>query len=383
MEITMNTSRWIDRLSQKAARFGRRLFQREERPLPVGLIWGLPLGLFLFASSVELAEEFILEQFWWYERLHFIFETLIFGILGPFMVFWALLYIYALLQDEHQLRRELETLNAQLEEQVHERTAALEASNFELQKANHALRQLDEIKSDFVSLVSHELRAPLTTLHGGLELALQKSETLPPDTRSILKTMYEESRRLIRLVQSILDVSRLEAGRLSLHLGPLALRPMLARSVNVLYGQRRPVQWKCDQRVPPVWADETYLEEIIRNLLRNADKYSPPDQPVEICLQQDGEHVRLEIADYGPGIPPVEQAAVFERFYRLNRREDAPPGWGLGLYFARKFADAQGIKLSLRSPWRDSAECPGTAFILHIPIASCENEEDDGTFTAD
>ena len=101
----------------------------------------------------------------------------------------------------------------ELEAKVADRTVTLQERNVELAQANHELEQLDEMKSEFVSLVSHELRAPLTTLNGGLEMAMQNADTLPEQARRILETMMYETTRLTSLVQTILDVTRLEAGK--------------------------------------------------------------------------------------------------------------------------------------------------------------------------
>ncbi|MGC8782014.1 MAG: sensor histidine kinase [Anaerolineae bacterium] len=231
------------------------------------------------------------------------------------------------------------------------------------------------LKSEFVALVSHELRAPLTALNGGLEVALQTADTLPPQARRILEAMVDESRRLTQLVQSILDVSRLEAGRLTLNLGPVAVAPLLHRAAEVIIGDRRPIRWHLPAQIPPVWADEVYYEQIIRNLLRNADKYSPAGQPVEVHVTVEEAGVRVEIVDHGPGIAPAVQAVMFERFTRGQTGENAPAGWGLGLYFARKLTEAQGGRLTVRSPAWPAPDVPGAAFAVTFPLAAEAPEE--------
>ena len=232
------------------------------------------------------------------------------------------------------------------------------------------LTRLDEMKSEFVSLVSHELRAPLTALNGGLEVALQSAESLPPTARRTLEAMMDESARLTQFVQTILDVSRLEAGRLTLNLGPVAVAPILHRSVEVVLGTRREVQWNLPAEVPPVWADEVHYEQILRNLLLNADKYSPAEKPIEIRVQVSDGNVSVEVADHGAGIPPEMQAKIFERFQRGHSGESAPPGWGLGLYFAKKLTEAQSGALTLRSPLWPDRNAPGSAFTVTMPVAA-------------
>ena len=345
--------------------------------------WLLPLTLFAIAIGLEFMEEAFLEQFAWFVETHFIIEAVFFGVMGPAAVFAILIYIRRLLGEEFQLRSDLEQLNRDLESKVIERTALLAERNAQLDSANQQLQRVDQMKSDFVSLVSHELRAPLTSLNGGLEVALQSAETLPPSARRTLQAMMNESTRLTHFVQTILDVSRLEAGRLTLNLGPVAVVPILHRSVEVLFGARRRVQWELPTEVPPVWADEIYYEQIIRNLLRNADKYSPADTPIEINVQFHAGNITVEVADHGVGIPVEVQEKIFERFERGQSGESAPPGWGLGLYFAKKLTEALGGRLTLRSPCWAERETPGSAFAVTLPVAADAPEEADLYFRSE
>jgi len=336
--------------------------------------WSLPLVLFAIVAGYESWEHIFLkgEPF---INIHLSAEIFFFGIVGPSAVFGVLAYIRRLLGEQWAARLELERLNRELESRVAERTAALEQRNAELARANAELQQLDQMKSDFVALVSHELRAPLTALNGGLELALQQADALPSAARRTLEVMARESERLTRFVQTILDLSRLEAGKLTLTLGPVASLPLLQRAVEaVLPDGRRPVRWDVPRDLPPLWADETYLEEIIRNLVRNADKYSPTGQPIHIAARAADNRIELRVIDRGPGIPAEMQSRVFERFYRGQRGESAASGWGLGLYFARKLAEAQGGQLRLRSPAHADADAPGAEFTVFLPIADSPEE---------
>ncbi len=353
------------------------LFTRlhKSRPLDLNiLLWALPLFLAATAIAFELAEHInegnLLD-------VGFIGEMIIFGLMGPMIVGFIIAWMRELVNAEKKAIEEIHILNRELEIKVAERTAALEQRNEELDKANQQLKNLDEMKSEFVSLVSHELRAPLTALNGGLEVALQDANTLPPSARHTLETMMDESARLTEFVQTILDVSRLEAGRLTLNLGPVAVAPILHRSVEVILGTRREVKWTLPSEIPPVWADEVHYEQIIRNLLLNADKYSPSKLPIEITVQTDMNSVNVEVADHGAGISLEMQDKIFERFQRGNSGESAPPGWGLGLYFAKKLTESQGGALTLRSPAWTKLDALGSAFTVAMPIAADAPEEDD------
>ncbi len=338
------------------------------------LRYGVPILLFVLATLFEFWEHWREGEALLLDRVG-VLEVLIFGLVGPIAVFLTISYLLQIMSELDNARRQTAAVNRNLEEIVAARTAALQVSNEELAQANLRLRQLDQLKSDFVALVSHELRAPLTALNGGLEVALQAADTLPPPARRILEAMVGESRRLTQLVQNILDVSRLEAGRLTLNRGPVAVAPLLHRAAEVIIGDRRPILWRLPAQIPPVWADEVYYEQIIRNLLRNADKYSPAGAPVEIHVTVEEAGVRVEIVDRGPGISPEVQAVMFERFTRGQTGENAPAGWGLGLYFARKLTEAQGGQLVARSPAWPTPDAPGASFAVTFPLAAEAPEE--------
>lgn len=340
------------------------------------LQWFVPVLLALTAIAAELLEHKF-EGEMQFDGLFF-FELITFGLFGPALVGIIIAYLRRLMLEELALRDQLQVLNRDLEARVEQRTVELEQRNRELAHANAELQQLDQLKSDFVSLVSHELRAPLTTLNGGLELALQQATSLPADTRKILETMSRESERLTHFVKTILDVSRLDAGQLRLHPGPVAVIPLLERAVEVvLANSGRPIEWQISPELPPLWADETHLEEIVRNLLRNADKYSPEGMPIIISACGEGNELCLRVGDYGPGIPPELQSHIFERFYRGLDAHSAP-GWGLGLYFAKRITESLGGKLTLISPRHKDPRHPGAEFCIRLPaVMDTQEEEND------
>lgn len=239
------------------------------------------------------------------------------------------------------------------------------------QQTELELRRLNELKSEFVALVSHELRAPLTNLSGGLETISQDVCELPPPTRRTVKLLSQEVGRLARLVESILDVSRLEAGGLPFNLGLVWLEPVLARVVSGMAWASGDctIETRLDDRLPPVWADEVYVEQALRNLLENALRYSDPNATVVIAGKADATQVEISITDSGPGISPDEQGRIFDAFYRSAKAKSDSLGYGLGLYFARKFIEAQGGSLEVLSPAQDTVTNPGTTFIISLPVA--------------
>jgi len=343
--------------------------ERNQTLRQVNLIrFALPIILFVIVSSYESWEHWILNGKLEYD-FHFTSEILFFGIIGPLAVYLVLSYVASLLKKQNDASIELEALNKSLEQKVAERTEALKTRNTELAYANAELQKLDQLKSDFVSLVSHELRGPLTTLTGGLELALQDRWQMSSEARRVLEVMAHESERLTKFVQTILDVSKLEAGKLILNYGPVAVLPLLQKVVVTLFPNgKRSIEWDAIDNILPVWADETYLEKVICNLFSNADKYSPPGKPIEVSTHLSDGFMDITITDHGPGIPAEMQNQIFKRFQRLERGDRIrTEGWGLGLYFAKYLTEAQGGQLKVQSPIYDE-EAPGAAFTLTLPI---------------
>ena len=342
----------------------------------------VPFILFAVVLSYEVWEHIWLDGSFSFD-FHLTSEVLFFGIIGPAAVFFVLSYVGRLLREQMASAEELEILNKNLEQMVAERTEELAARNLELAKANEELQQVDQMKSDFVSLVSHELRAPLTTLNGGLELVLHNSSEMSPESRRQLEVMSSESARLTGLVKTILDVSQLEAGRLTFNPGPVAVLPLIERVADgVCSNGNRDITWSTAADLPPLWADEIYVEEIVRNLLTNVKKHTSPKTAIEIGAAFDDECLRISVTDHGPGIPADQQLQVFERFYRRPERDiTTGEGWGLGLYLARALAQAQGGKLDIVSPVFDSINGPGTRFTLILPVTA--EVPEDGKTAAD
>ncbi len=347
------------------------------------LRWLLPFALCAIAIGVEWAEH-VAEQ----EPVtpYFAAEVLIFSIVGPVAVWFTLSWVSRLVAAYQATAARLEEVNRGLETMVADRTSHLQAAtqqletaNRDLEHANRELRQLDRMKSEFVSLVSHQLRAPLTNITGALELVAQDAQLLPASSQRTLQILGTESMRLSRLIQSILDVSRLEAGRLQLQLGPVALEPLIARTATSTLDAEPGRAWHldADQGLPPAWADELLIEEVVRNLLENAARYSPPSAPIDITARLADGALEVSIIDRGPGVPAEEQARIFESFHRVGDVESAVAGYGLGLYFADRLIRAQHGAIGVESPV-GAGDSPGARFWFRVPIAGgAPDEEDD------
>ncbi len=335
------------------------------------LRWLLPVAIAVVTWAFEQAEHDELTP-------GFYGEIVVFGMMGPIAVGLVLTWARRLVITLQATSDALGSINRDLEAMVATRTGNLEAAtraladgNRQLEQANDELRELDRMKSDFVSLVSHQVRAPLTNINGALEVMAQEADLPPASRQRTIRILTEEGRRLSRMIETILDVSRLEAGKLTLRPGPVAVEPLLARVRDSVAageaGQRAWVLRTADD-LPPAWADEMLLEEIVRNLIENAARYSAAGLPIEVSAQRDGENVTIAVADHGPGIPEAKQRLIFRSFYRLDQSESAPAGHGLGLYFADKLARASGGEIHVESPIWPERDAPGTRFTLSLPV---------------
>ncbi len=271
-----------------------------------------------------------------------------------------------------QSRQALVTLSATLEERVHEKTVDLSQALIQLEEQNRALRSLDQLKTEFVALTSHELRTPLSSIRAGLELMLSDPHPVPESARAMLDLVHRETQRLGRFVESILNLSSLEAGRLPIQLAPLSLaqclegvRVSLAASHG---GSRSPalqrVHIDLPSDLPEVWADDQMLGSVLFHLVDNAIKYGE-QAPILISARAEDGRVDIFVADRGPGVPPDAQGRLLQMFSRLENA-DAPrvAGYGLGLYVSRRFVEAMGGEIAL-----SSAAGEGLTVRVRLPAA--------------
>jgi PAS domain S-box-containing protein len=246
--------------------------------------------------------------------------------------------------------KRLGELNTQLEEKVEERTSTLQQAYRQLEEQNRVLQGLDQIKSDFVSMVSHELRAPLTNLGGGLELLLSREHQ--SDDQKTLLLIQAEIQRLTRFVENILNVSAMEAGKFVLHPINLSLPVVINEVRNIWYNRSEIERVEIDVPVdlPFVQADENALRSVFAHLVDNALKYAP-QSAVQINAKLISNQVRVEVRDFGPGIPTDKQNLLFERFQRLEAKDSQSVyGYGLGLYLSQQLLRAMNSELHFEQP---------------------------------
>ena len=235
-------------------------------------------------------------------------------------------------------------------------------------------REIDRMRSDFVSTVSHELRTPLTSISGSLGL-LQSGAmgNLSDKAATMVRIAYKNSERLARIINDILDIGKLEAGQLTLQLVSIPLSELLRQSleINSAYAEKYQVRFLMDGGPADdrVMADPDRLMQVVTNLLSNAAKFSLPGADVIVRLLPGAATLRIEVEDSGPGIPEAFQDHIFEKFAQA----DASPtrrfeGTGLGLSIARKLVEAMGGSIGFTT-----VVGRGTIFHLELPRTDAES----------
>jgi len=268
------------------------------------------------------------------------------------------------LADVGNARSELQVLNTALEHKVEIRTRELQDSVRKLAELNTELKALDRLKSEFVTLVSHELRAPLTTMETGLELAVREVRTGRGDPAETLALVQQETRRLELFIETILDISALDAGRVHFECAPVDMHTAVKEVLEELGTSNLASRLQLDvpASLPAVLAAGSALHSVLHHLLDNVVKYAPEGEVILHAEALDG-GVQVRIQDQGPGIPAAERERVFELFHRLDSRDAREVyGYGLGLSIARRFLEAM-------EGWIRLEEVPeGTSVLFWLPV---------------
>jgi PAS domain S-box-containing protein len=226
----------------------------------------------------------------------------------------------------------------------------------------------EQLKRDFVSMVSHELRTPLTPLKGFLKSLLEGAvDDSPEARREYYEIMLRQAQRLERLVGDMLDASQIDAGGLVIDLEPVSLTPLLQRLVADFHEQHadRVLNLHGTEQRLVTLADAFRVEQVVLNLLTNADKYTPADLPIDVFLTRQERAAVISVRDRGEGIPREHQGRIFDRFFRVNVDSGRRPGTGLGLYIARSLVEAMSGRI-----WVDSEIGVGSTFSFTLPIVN-------------
>jgi signal transduction histidine kinase/DNA-binding response OmpR family regulator len=280
--------------------------------------------------------------------------------------FWANVVITALRDSQGKLLG-----FSKITQDITERKQTQEA----LVKAKEEAERSNKFKDQFLSTMSHELRTPLNAVLGFSDL-LSEERYGPLNERQqrYVTHIHTGGKHLLRLINDILDLSKIEAGRLQLAIESVSVDASFAEVTDTL----RPLADKKSQSLTvhgtsdlSVRADSTRFKQILMNLLGNAIKFTPEGGTIDLAAQQLGDVVRVEVRDSGPGIPLEEQQRIFEAFHRLWQSEKGVEGTGLGLAITRRLVELQGGHLSL-----ESEPGSGSCFYFTLPVVSTLEKEE-------
>ncbi|MGA7616537.1 MAG: GAF domain-containing sensor histidine kinase [Thermoanaerobaculia bacterium] len=219
-------------------------------------------------------------------------------------------------------------------------------------------------RDEFLGLVTHEIKNPLTSIRGFSEIAedaVRNGRT--EEAADSLAVIRSEARRILRLAEDLLDASKMAAGKFSFKAEEVQL-PEIVSQIAERYRttSSRVIRLETSERFPMIRGDSTRLAQIVENLVSNAVKYSPEQTPVTISLDYDEASVRLTVKDQGNGIPPEKLPLIFERFYRIEDSGHEVKGTGLGLYITREIVRMHGGRIDV-----DSRDGEGSRFIVELP----------------
>lgn len=281
----------------------------------------------------------------------------------------ALLIIAALVVSRQRLKirqhQQLKVINARLIEQSRQ-----------LEEQTHKLRELDHVKSTFFANISHEFRTPLTLILNSLSDRISQAKSAKDaDGQEPLEVMYRNAKRLLQLINQLLDLSKLDAGHMKLSPQPCDLGKLLSivhASFSSL-SQSRQITFTLDLPAEPMhmMMDADKVEKILYNLLSNAFKFTPVQGVIQLKAVLSDQDVRIEVRDSGHGIPEEQLSQVFNRFYQGKQYYSDEQGTGIGLALTKELVELHGGKI-----WAEN-ENPGAAFIFTLPFVPAETVPED------
>lgn len=280
----------------------------------------------------------------------------------------ASLGLFIILRDissQKQREEEIGRLNRGLNEQVAERTRTLDEKVSQLAMANADLQKLNQTRAEFVSLVSHQLRAPLTNMTGAVERIRGSCAAQDPACSRMLAIIDQQIVRLDRLVEGVLSSARIEAGELTFDSEPISIYPLARQIVDQFcagqIGQTAYLTQK--PGLPLVFADRDRVAEVMTNLLDNANKYSPQGSKIFVDLRADQDELTVSVRDQGPGLSRDDRTRIFEKFYRTDSSDSQRAyGYGLGLYVCSQLVEAMGGRI-----WEENHPEGGAVFSFTMP----------------
>ncbi len=258
--------------------------------------------------------------------------------------------------------QEVRDLNVNLQERINEATKELLTSNKKLTK-------LDETKDEFISMASHQLRTPLTSVKGYISMVLDgDAGEISKEQRELLEQAFDSSQRMVYLIGDFLNISRLRTGKFVLEPSTVNLANVVGEEISQLRDTAKSrgiaIRFEKPHNIPNITADENKLRQVMMNFMDNAIYYTLPGGDIDVQLYKTARGIVFKVKDSGIGVPKAEQAKLFTKFFRApNARKQRPDGTGIGLYMAKKVIVAHGGSLLF-----ESKEGKGSTFGFELPL---------------
>lgn len=258
--------------------------------------------------------------------------------------------------------QEIRDINANLEQRI-------EAATAELRTSNARLKRLDATKDEFISMASHQLRTPLTSIKGYLSMVLEgDAGKITKDQRHLLQEAFVSSERMVHLIHDFLNVSRLQNGKFTLERRDYDIVTLVQGEINGLQrvAETRDLKviYKSSVKSQLLSLDETKIRQVVMNFIDNAIFYSNPKSAINVTLEKVGDAIELRVTDTGIGVPKAEQEHLFTKFFRAaNARKQRPDGTGVGIFLAKKVINAHGGEIIF-----ESTEGKGSTFGFTLPL---------------
>jgi Na+/proline symporter/nitrogen-specific signal transduction histidine kinase len=251
---------------------------------------------------------------------------------------------------------------------LEQKSRELESATAELRAANERLKELDRLKDDFISTVTHELRTPLTSIRAFSEILREDPEVELTQRRKFVDIIAKETERLTRLINQVLDLAKIESGRVDWHVARIDMKAVIADAVaamsQVFKEKGIEVVVRAPERIPAVRADLDRVIQVLLNLLSNAVKFCEPGRGrIDVALSRAGRFLRVDVSDNGPGLAPEAQTVIFDKFRQGgDTLTGKPQGTGLGLYISRHIVEYFGGRI-----WVESRPGTGARFSFTLP----------------
>jgi signal transduction histidine kinase len=264
---------------------------------------------------------------------------------------------------------------AEGEDEVAELALRMEEMRRSLHQTYTQLRELNQLKDEYLFSVAHEVRTPLSSLVASVEILASDYTAMPAEAlRATVQRIERSALRLHTLVENVLDAGSIRAGRFSIHPEPIALAEILegvsATVQSLLEEKEQQLDIDVHPEVPMVLADERRVFQVFANLISNGCKYGPAGDSIRVEARTRGDALLVRVTDHGPGIPLPEQGELFERYFRASSSSRASPGTGLGLAISKAIIEAHGGIMGL-----ESEPSRGTTVWFTLPVAATVSQE--------